>query len=148
VSQPQTRPARATPTKLVLTVHGTTVTAGGTKTGILSIYNQGPNNVVDAGIDFDLGALDTDRVGFELLPADGCRTPGRTGIACPSIDQRSTLDLFFRLTPAKGAEPGPAGVIMAVLTDSLHDGTDAAGTRADLPGRDRAEWSRPAGLGP
>ena len=110
---------------LVITAHGTTVTAGGGgKVGILSIYNQGPNNVVDAGIDFDLGALDTDKVDFTLQTNDKCRAPGKTGIACASIGERTTLDLVFSLTPAAGAEPGPAGTITAVITDSLHDGLD------------------------
>ena len=110
--------------QLVIAVAGTTVTAGGGKAGILSIHNQGPNNVVDAGIDFDLGALDTDKVDFGLLSNDKCRAPSKTGIACPSIGERTTLDLLFRLTPAEGAEPGPAGTITAVVTDSLHSGLD------------------------
>ena len=129
---PSTTPAEPAPDpagegdahQIVITVHGTTVTAGGGKAGILSIHNQGPNNVVDAGIDFDLGALDTAKVGFSLLPNDKCRAPGRTGITCASIGERTTLDLLFRLTPAAGAEPGPAGMITAVVTDSLHDGLD------------------------
>ena len=111
--------------QLVITVHGTTVTAGGAKAGILSIYNQGPNNVVDARIDFDLGALDADKVDFQLLPNDNCRAPSKTGIGCQSIGERTTLDILFELAPAAGAEPGPAGKITAVMTDSLHDGVAA-----------------------
>lgn len=111
--------------QLVITVHGTTVTAGGVKTGILSVYNQGPNNVVDAAIDFDLGALDTDKVDFQLLPIDNCPAPSKTGIRCLSIGARTTLDVLFRLIPVEGADPGPAGMITAVMTDSLHDGVDA-----------------------
>ena len=94
---------------LVLTAHGTTVVQRGEgKTGILSIYNQGPNNVVDAGIDFDLGALDTKKVEFTLQSNDKCRAPSKTGIACASIGERTTLDLLFRLTPAADAS-SPAG---------------------------------------
>src|SRR5258705_5546069 len=44
--------------QLVITVHGTTVTAGGAKAGILSIYNHGPYNVVAAGIHFHLARID------------------------------------------------------------------------------------------
>ena len=109
--------------QLAITVRGTTVTVGGSKTGILSIYNQGPNNVVGADIEMDLGALAADRVGFRLLPNDECHAPGTTTIHCRSIGERTTLDLPFLLTAAKSAEPGPAGTVTFVMKDSLHDGS-------------------------
>ena len=111
--------------QLVITARGTTVTAGARKTGMLSVYNQGPNNVVDADFQFDLNALDTDKVDFQLLPNDACDAPGKASILCRSIGERTTLDLLFGLTPAQGAEPGPAGTITVVLKDSLHNGSEA-----------------------
>jgi hypothetical protein len=71
--------------QLVITARGTTVTAGARKTGMLSVYNQGPNNVVDADFQFDLNALDTDKVDFQLLPNDACDAPGKASILCRSI---------------------------------------------------------------
>lgn len=119
--------------QLVITARGTSVTAGNGKTGMLSVYNQGPNNVVEASFEFDLSALDTAKVDFQLLPNDACAEPGKTTITCRSIGERTTLDLLFRLTPAKGAEPGPAGTITAVLKDSLHDGVEAPPHKFTFP---------------
>jgi len=111
--------------QLVITARGTTVTAGNGKNGMLSVYNQGPNNVVEASFEFNLSDLDPAKVDFQLLPNDACGVPGKTAISCQSIGERSTLDLLFRLTPAEGVKPGPAGTITAVLKDSLHDGVAA-----------------------
>jgi len=133
--------------QLVITVHGTAVRAGGSKTGMLSIYNQGPNNVVDADIEMDLGELDTQRVDVGLLTNNKCEKPGKTTIRCRSIAERTTLDLSFLLTPAEGAKPGPAGTITVVIKDSLHDGVSDAPHKFAFPvtiaagGPDLSVWA-------
>lgn len=97
----------------------------------VTLTNHGPGPATGVFVDFDLAALDTAKVEFEVPDADACRTEGDV-VSCGIIDVAAgqALDLGVRLTSRGGS--GGAGELTATVR---HGGTDgnAANDTATAP---------------